>query len=45
MNALSKIMGFLLLCVGIQFLINGITEILVAEQFLQRLIDNIQAVS
>lgn len=45
MNALSKIMGFLLLCVGIQFLINGITEIVVAEQFLQRLIENIQSVS
>lgn len=45
MNALSKIMGFLLLCVGIQFLINGITEIIVAEQFLQRLIENIQSVS
>ena len=45
MNALSKIMGFLLLCVGIQFLINGITEIIVAEHFLQRLIENIQSVS
>lgn len=44
-NALSKIMGFLLLAVGIQFLINGLTEIIVDEIFLNRLIQNIQNVS
>lgn len=26
MNALSKIMGFLILCVGIQFVVNGLTD-------------------
>ena len=26
MNALSKVMGFLLLCIGIQFIVNGITD-------------------
>lgn len=26
MNALSKIMGFLILCVGIQFIVNGVTD-------------------
>ncbi len=44
-NALSKIMGFLLLAVGIQFLINGITEIIVDEVFLNRLVQSIQNVS
>ncbi len=44
-NALSKIMGFLLLCVGIQFLIDGIQDIVVAEGFLERLIDSIRSVS
>jgi multiple antibiotic resistance protein len=24
MNALAKVMGFLLLCIGIQFIVNGI---------------------
>ena len=27
MNAMARIMGFLLICIGIQFIINGITEI------------------
>lgn len=26
MNALSKIMGFLLLCIGVQFVVNGVTD-------------------
>jgi len=45
MNALSKIMGFLLLAVGIQFVINGITAIIVDEIFLTRLIESIQRVN
>lgn len=45
MNALSKIMGFLLLAVGIQFVINGITAIIVDETFLNRLIESIQSVN
>ncbi|ACB74224.1 MarC family NAAT transporter [Opitutus terrae] len=27
MNALSQVMGFLILCIGIQFVVNGVTEI------------------
>ena len=26
MNALSKVMGFILLCIGIQFIVNGVTD-------------------
>jgi len=44
-NALSKIMGFLLLAVGIQFLINGITAIIVDEVFINRIIESIQNVT
>jgi multiple antibiotic resistance protein len=29
MNALSKVMGFLILCIGIQFVVNGVTGVLV----------------
>lgn len=34
MNALSKTMGFLLLCVGIQFLIDGIVTLIQTEGLL-----------
>jgi multiple antibiotic resistance protein len=44
-TALSKIMGFLLLCVGIQFLINGIVEIIVDEDFLRRLMQSFESIS
>jgi multiple antibiotic resistance protein len=27
MNALSKVMGFLILCIGIQFVVNGVLGI------------------
>jgi multiple antibiotic resistance protein len=27
MNAVSRVMGFLLICIGVQFVINGILEI------------------
>lgn len=43
-TALSKIMGFLLLCVGIQFLINGILEVVVDEEFLSRLLDSYRSI-
>ena len=39
MNAMTKIMGFLLLCVGIQFIVNGITGIVTDVGFLQTLVD------
>ena len=35
MNALSKIMGFLILCIGIQFVVNGILGILTDAEFLR----------
>ena len=41
-NALSKIMGFLLLCVGIQFIINATISILVSEEIISRLLETIQ---
>ena len=28
MNALTKVMGFLILCIGIQFIVNGILGII-----------------
>jgi multiple antibiotic resistance protein len=34
MNALTKIMGFLLVCVGIQFVVNGVTAIVTAPEML-----------
>jgi multiple antibiotic resistance protein len=37
MNALTRIMGFLLLCVGVQFIVNGVVGIVVEEQFLRAL--------
>lgn len=43
-NALSKIMGFLLLCVGIQFLINATLKIISDEAFLEQLMNSYQAV-
>ena len=27
MNALSKVMGFLILCIGVQFVVNGVLEV------------------
>ena len=44
-NALSKIMGFLLLAVGIQFLINGIIAIVTEVEFMTRVLESIQKVS
>jgi multiple antibiotic resistance protein len=44
-DALSKIMGFLLLCVGIQFLINGIVEIIADQEFMKRLLESFRSIS
>jgi multiple antibiotic resistance protein len=35
-NAITKVMGFLLLCVGVQFLVTGVEDLLVDPAFLQR---------
>lgn len=44
-NALSKIMGFLLLAVGIQFLINGIIAIVTDAEFMSRLVETLERVT
>jgi multiple antibiotic resistance protein len=32
MNAMARIMGFLLICIGVQFIINGVTDIVVSTR-------------
>jgi multiple antibiotic resistance protein len=39
MNALTKIMGFLLLCVGVQFVVNGVLGIATDPELLHRIRD------
>lgn len=39
MNAMTRIMGFLLLCVGVQFIVNGIIGVVAEETFLERLLE------
>lgn len=39
MNAMTRIMGFLLLCVGIQFIVNGVIGIVAEQTFLERLLE------
>jgi multiple antibiotic resistance protein len=45
MNALSKIMGFLLLCVGIQFLIDAFMSILADPEFIQDIIKAVNSIT
>ena len=44
MNALCRIMGFLLLCVGIQFIVNGITGVATDPHFLRLLVEAYQTI-
>jgi multiple antibiotic resistance protein len=39
MNALSKLMGFLILCIGIQFVVNGVLDIAADPWLLKRIHD------
>lgn len=39
MNALSKVMGFLILCIGVQFVVNGLLGILSDPEFVRALRD------
>jgi len=39
MNAMTRIMGFLLLCVGVQFVVNGVLGVVADEAFLERLLE------
>ena len=45
MNAMTKIMGFLLLCVGVQFIVNGIRGAVIDPEFLERLVETYQSLS
>jgi len=42
MQAMSRIMGFLLVCVGIQFVVIGIQQILAAPEFMAPILDAIR---
>ena len=42
MNGLAKVMGFLILCIGIQFVVNGITAIATDPTFLHAIRDALQ---
>jgi len=42
MNAMGRIMGFLLVCVGIQFIVNGTQQILSSPEFMGPILDAIQ---
>lgn len=42
MNALSKVMGFIILCIGIQFIVNGVTGIITDTDLLHRIRDVVQ---
>lgn len=45
MNALCRIMGFLLLCVGVQFIVNGIVGIVTDPDTMRKIVDAFRAVS
>ncbi|MDP3071211.1 MAG: MarC family NAAT transporter [Opitutaceae bacterium] len=42
MNALSKIMGFLILCIGIQFVVNGVLGVVTDPAFVRAIRDAVQ---
>ncbi|MBL9201652.1 MAG: MarC family NAAT transporter [Opitutaceae bacterium] len=42
MNALSKVMGFLILCIGIQFVVNGVLGIVTDPAFVRAIRDALQ---
>jgi multiple antibiotic resistance protein len=42
MNALSKVMGFLILCIGIQFVVNGVVGIATDPVLLRGIRDALQ---
>jgi multiple antibiotic resistance protein len=45
MSALSRIMGFLLVCVGVQFIVDGILDAVTTEAFLRPVLEAIHALS
>lgn len=44
LHAMTKIMGFLILCVGVQFIVNGITGVITSPELLHAIIDTLRAV-
>ena len=42
MNALSKVMGFLILCIGIQFVVNGVLGVITDPVMLRAIRDAVQ---
>ena len=45
MNALCRIMGFLLLCVGVQFIVNGIVGIVTDPATMQKIVDAFRSIT
>jgi multiple antibiotic resistance protein len=43
LNAMTKIMGFLILCVGVQFIVNGIVEVAYSPELIGGIIQAIDA--
>jgi multiple antibiotic resistance protein len=43
LNAMTKIMGFLILCVGVQFIVNGIVEVAYSPELIGGIIHAIEA--
>jgi multiple antibiotic resistance protein len=41
LDAVSRIMGFLLLCVGVQFIVNGVVDIVTQQAFLTRIAEGV----
>ncbi len=39
MKAVSRIMGFLLLCVGIQFIVNGVVGVVIEGDTLEQIVE------
>lgn len=42
MSAMTKIMGFLILCIGVQFIVNGVVGIATSDPFLDAIRDGLQ---
>jgi multiple antibiotic resistance protein len=43
MNALSKVMGFLILCIGIQFVVNGVLGVATDPGLIRSIRDAVHA--
>ncbi|MCK9506571.1 MAG: stress protection protein MarC, partial [Porticoccaceae bacterium] len=43
LHAMTKIMGFLILCVGVQFIVTGITEVLSSPELIHNILRAIES--